>query len=215
MTQQLNTFSRHVLLPFVIFVILGPCIPSLWFFVESKDALQTNIASQLGACLHKTFEENTGFDHLHKLYDSLSCVSQNNNGKRLLYNINEPAAARLNASMRFLQDLSKKVQQLSAKFQRVNITKCCQNSTFSTEFSDRLRSSVDLTKGCYISESSEDSEDRFKLKTALVSGFQENFNQSSVVAWQYYGSINGEYLQYPANERYCDGNTSQFDPRFK
>ena len=214
MTLQLSTFSRHVFLPFVIFVILGPCIPSLWFFVESKDT-QANLANQLAICLHKTFEENTGFNHLHKLYDSLSCVSQNNYGKRLLHNITEPAAARLNTSMRFLQDLSKKVQQLSSKFQRINVTKCCQNSTFPTQFSDRLRSSVDLTKGCSISESSRDSEDSFKLNSALESGFQENFNESSVVAWQYYGSINGEYLQYPANERYCDGSTSQFDPRFK
>lgn len=214
MTLQLSTFSRHVFLLFVIFVILGPCIPSLWFFVESKDT-QANLANQLAICLHKTFEENTGFKHLHKLYDSLSCVSQNNYGKRLLHNITEPAAARLNTSMTFLQDLSKKVQQLSSKFQRINVTKCCQNSTLPTEFSDRLRSSVDLSKGCSISESSQDSQDSFQLNSALESGFQENFNESSVVAWQYYGSINGEYLQYPANERYCDGSTSQFDPRFK
>ena len=213
MTLELNTFSRHVILLFVIFVILSPS--SLWFFVESKDT-QANLANQLAICLHKTFEENTGFDHLHKVYDSLSCVSQNNYGKRLLHNITEPAAARLNTSMSFLHDLSKKMRQLSSKFQRVNVTKCCQNLTLPIEFSDRLRSSVDLTKGCSITESSQDSEDSFKLQSAaLVSGFQENFNKSSVVAWQYYGSINGEYLQYPANERYCDGSTSQFDPRFK
>ena len=216
-----TTFSRQVLLP-LIFVILGGIIQSSPFFVESKDA-QVNFADQLAVCLHRAFEENTGFDQLHKLYNSLSCVNRNDPGKHFLHNITEAAAVRLNASKGFLHNLSKTVQQ-RPRFRggnATNYTNCCQeNSTdFSTEFSDRVRFSVDLKKGCSIrqySQGSLDSEDSYELNTELLSSFQENFDKSPLVAWQYFGSINGEYLQYPANARYCEGTSSQrFDPRFR
>lgn len=200
---------------------LGPSVPSLWLAVESKNT-PANVASQLSVCLHKAFQQNTGFDHLNKLYDCLPRVSQDTDGRRLLYNITEPAAGRLNTSMKFLQNLSKRVaQQLSSteSAQRVNLTKCCQLNAngLLTQFNDRLRSSVDLTKGCSISESASQNteEDSFKLNSELLKEFQENFNKSSFVVWQYYGSVNGEYLQYPGNTRYCDSSTPQFDPRFK
>lgn len=216
----MTTVSRQGPLP-LIFVILGGIIQSSPFFVESKDA-QVNFADQLAVCLHRAFEENSGFNQLHKLYNSLSCVNRNDHGKQFLHNITEAAAVRLNASKGFLHNLSKKVQQLSSKFQggnTTNYTSCCQeNSTdFSPVFSDRVRSSVDLRKGCFIRQYSQgplDSEDSYELNTELLSSFQEMFDKSSLVAWQYFGSINGEYLQYPVNARYCEGS-SQFDPRFR
>ena len=213
--MALNSFVTKVLSFSVIFVILGPSIAS-GIFVESKEN-QRNAASQLAVRLHKAFDENTGFYHLHKLYSYLSCVNQNFDGKRWLHNVTEHAEVRLNTSMRFLQDLKKRVQQLLSNVRRENVTKCCRDNLNATlaQFNDRLLSSVDLTKGCFVGETSEISQDSVILHSELLNGFQRNFNKSSVVAWQYYGSVNGEYLQYPANTRYCDGSNSQFDPRFR
>ena len=215
--MMLNSSSRQFVTLLLTFVIMGPSAPSSVSFVESKTDALTNVASQLAVCLHKAFEENTGFNHLHKVYDSLCCVNRDTDARQLLYNVTEPAAARLETSMRLLQDLSKKVQRRTSISHIVNVTQCCQENSNSslTHFSERLHSSVDLTRGCSIRENSQDSENSFTLNSEILNGFQENFNKSSEVAWQYYGSINGEYLQYPANTRHCEGSTSQFDPRFK
>ncbi|KAL9972842.1 hypothetical protein ACROYT_G019223 [Oculina patagonica] len=210
-----NSLFKQVVTVFVIFVILSNSDLS---FVAG--AAQTNAAAkQLADCLHEVLERNLGFNHLQKLYDSLSCASQDIDLSRLLNSITEPAAARLNASVKVLKDLSKNVQQLSSETKKANVTKCCRgrnDSSGSTHFSDKLRSFVDLTAGCSISQSTlQSAQNSSRLNSELLNGFRRNFNKSSVVAWQYYGSIDGEYVQYPADTRYCDGNTSQLDPRFK
>lgn len=212
-----NSFLKQVVTVFVISVILSNCDLSISLVAGTT---QTNAAAkQLADCLHEVFERNLGFNHLQKLYDSLSCANQDIDVSRLLNSITEPAAARLNASVKVLKDLSKKVQQLSSETEKVNITKCCRgrnDTSGSTHFSDKLRSIVDLTTGCYIRQSTlQSAQNSSRLNSDLLNGFRKNFNKSSVVAWQYYGSIDGEYVQYPADSRYCDGNTSQFDPRFK
>lgn len=183
------------------------------------DAAQTNTAAkQIADCLHEVFEKNLGFKHLQKLYDSLACAKQNDDTSKLLNSITEPAAARLNASVRVLKNLSKTLQQVSTETQKVNISRCCRglnDTSGSSHFSDKLRSLVDLSTGCSITKSTLQSTDINSRYNELLGGFKRNFNRSSVAAWQYYGSIDGEYLQYPASTRYCNGNTSDFDPRFK
>ena len=183
-------------------------------------AVQTNTAAkQIADCLHEVFEKNLGFNHLQRLYDSLPCANQEVDASKLLHSITEAAAARLNASARVLKDLSRTLQQVSSGTQKVNITRCCRGlngTSGSYHFSDKLRSPVDLSTGCSITQSSlQSAQNNSRLNNELLNGFKRNFNKSSVVAWQYYGSIDGEYLQYPASIRYCNGNTSDFDPRFK
>ena len=183
------------------------------------DAAQTNTAAkQIADCLHEVFEKNLGFKHLQKLYDSLSCAKQSDDTSKLLNSIIEPAAARLNASVRVLKNLSRRLQQVSTATQKVNISRCCRglnDTSGSSHFSDKLRSLVDLSTGCSITQSTLQSTDNNSRYNELLGGFKRNFNRSSVVAWQHYGSIAGEYLQFPASTRYCNGNTSDFDPRFK
>ena len=183
-------------------------------------AAKTNAAAkQIADCLHEVFEKNLGFKHLQKLYDSLSCADRDDDATTLLHSITEPAAARLNASVRVLKDLSRRLQQVSTETQKVNISRCCRGlngTSGSSHFNDKLRSLVDLSTGCSITQSPlQSSQNNSRLNNELLNGFKRNFNRSSVVAWQYYGSIDGEYLQYPASTRYCNGNTSDFDPRFK
>lgn len=183
-------------------------------------AAQTNTAAkQIADCLHGVFEKNLGFKHLQKLYDSLSCANQDDDASKLLHSITEPATARLNASVRVLKDLSRTLQQVSIETQKVNISRCCcglNDTSGSSHFSDKFRSVVNLSTGCSITQSPlQSSQNNSRLNNELLNGFTRNFNSSSVVAWQYYGSIDGEYLQYPASTRYCNGNTSNFDPRFK
>ena len=183
-------------------------------------AAQTSTAAkQIAECLHEVFEKNLGFKHLQKLYDSLSCTNQDDDATKLLHSITEPAAARLNASVRVLKDLSRRLQQVSTETRKVNISRCCRGlngTSGSSHFNDKLRSLVDLSTGCSITQSPlQSSQNNSRLNNELLNGFKRNFNRSSVVAWQYYGSIDGEYLQYPASTRYCNGNTSDFDPRFK
>lgn len=216
---MIDSFVKQLVPIAVIIVILRVSDISLSFAVGST---QTNVAAkQIADCMHEVFEINLGFNRLQKLYDSLSCVNQDTDIKRLLYSITEPAAARLNASVRFLQDLSNKVQKFSSEtHHHVNDTQCCRglnDTSGSTIFSDRLRSLVDLTTGCSIRQLAfNGSQESFKLNNELSNGFKDNFHKSSVVAWQYYGSVDGEYVQYPANTRYCEGSTSvQLDPRFK
>lgn len=212
-----NSFLKQLFTVFVISVILGNRDLSISLVAGTA---QTNAAAkQLADCLHEVFERNLGFNHLQKLYDSLSCANQDIDVSRLLYSITQHAADRLDTSVRVLKDLSKKVRELSWETQNVNITKCClgRNETSNaTHFSDKLRSFVDLTTGCSIRQSTlQSAQNSSRLNSELLKGFRRNFNKSSLVAWQYYGSIDGEYVQYPADTRYCDGSTSQFDPRFK
>lgn len=210
-----NSFLKHYFTVFIIFVLL--CTSNLSISLAVGTAQTQAAAKQLADCLHEVFERNLGFNHLQKLYDSLSCANEDIDLSRLLYSITEPAAARLNVSRSFLKDHVKKVQPLSSETQQVNSTStCCRqmnDTNGSTHFNDKFRSVVDLTTGCSIAQST--LQESSRLNSELLNGFRRNFNKSPVVAWQYYGSIDGEYVQYPANTRYCDGNTSQFDPRFK
>lgn len=182
---------------------------------------QTNAAAQqIAHRLHEVFEKNLGFNRLQSLYDSLSCVNQTTDVKRLLNSITDPAAARLNASVKFLQELSATLHQLSSKTHHENVTECCKylnGTSVTTFFSERLRSLVDTTTGCSIKHSALSGErESFILNAELSKRFKDNFKGSPVVAWQYYGSIDGEYVQYPGNTRHCEGTSSaQFDPRFK
>lgn len=213
-----NSFFKQVVTVFVSSMIL---FNSDLYISRVAGAAQTNntAAKQIADCLHEVFEKNLAFKHLQKLYDSLSCANQDVDALKLLYSITEPVSVRLNASVRVLKDLSGKLQQVSSETQKVNITKCCRGlnvTSGSSYFSDKLRSFVDLTTACSIRQSAiQSAQNNSRLNNELLNGFKRNFNKSSVVAWQYYGSIDGEYLQYPASTRYCDGNTSNFDPRFK
>lgn len=204
--------SIRVPLLLVSLIILGSNMSPFLLLAQCKGT-KMDLAGQLANCLHDAFRKNAGIDYLHRLYDSLSCVHQDNNGKTLLENITKPAVDRLNSTMKFLQDLKKNLQQFSSKSQRTNVSYCCQENAKS--FDKRVLSSVDLSQGCTISESYEVTDGDLTFNNEVLSGFQKNFNKSSFVSWQYYGSVNGEYLQYPSNQRHCDGNSSKFDPRFK
>lgn len=212
-----NSFLKQVVTAFVSSMIL---LNSDLSIPPVTDAAQTNTAAkQIADCLHEVFEKNLGFKHLQKLYDSLSCANQDVDASKLLHSITESASARLNASVRVLKDHSRRLQQVSSETQKVNIVRCCRglnDTSGSSHFSDKLRSLVDLSTGCSITQSSlQSAQNNSRLNNELLNGFKRNFNKSSIVAWQYYGSIDGEYLQYPASTRYCNGNTSNFDPRFK
>ena len=212
-----NVFLKQVVTVFLSSMILFNSDLST---LPVTGAAQTSTAAkQIAECLHEVFEKNLGFKHLQKLYDSLSCTNQDDDATKLLHSITEPAAARLNASVRVLKDLSRRLQQVSTETQKVNISRCCRGlngTSGSSHFNDKLRSLVDLSTGCSITQSPlQSSQNNSRLNNELLNGFKRNLNRSSVVAWQYYGSIDGEYLQYPASTRYCNGNTSDFDPRFK
>ncbi|XP_068702229.1 VWFA and cache domain-containing protein 1-like isoform X1 [Montipora foliosa] len=204
--------------PFLIsFIVLGPYTVSFSLLLAQWTGTQANLASQLADSFQEAFVKNTGFDYLHTVYDSLPCVYQDNYGKQLLENITKPARDRLNTVITFLQNLNENLQHISSKYQLSNVSCCCQGNEPSslTVFHDRLQSFVNLWKGCTISESYQGSQDDLRFNSELLNGFRENFNKSVLVSWQYYGSINGEYLQYPSNKRHCEGNASNLDPRFK
>ena len=212
-----NSFLKQVVTVYVSSMILlksDLCIPPVTCAVQTNTA-----AKQIADCLHQVFEKNLVFKHLQRLYDSLSCANQDVDASKLLHSITEAAAARLNASARVLKDLSRRLQQVSSGTQKVNIARCCRvlnDTSGSSQFSNKLRSLVDLSTGCSITQSSlQSAQNNSRLNIEVLNGFKRNFNKSSVVAWQYYGSIDGEYLQYPASTRFCNGNTSNFDPRFK
>ena len=212
-----NSFLKQVVTVFVSSMILFNSGLSI---LPTTGAAQTNTAAkQMADRLHEVFEKNLGFKHLQKLYDSLSCVNQDVDASKLLHSITDPAAVRFNASVRVLKDLITSLQQVSSETKKVNIASCCRglnDTSGSFHFSDKLRSLVDLSTGCSIRQSAlQSAHNNSRLNNELLNGFKRNFNKSLVVAWQYYGSIDGEYLQYPASKRYCDGNTSSFDPRFK
>ena len=154
---------------------------------------------------------------LHKLYKNFSCVARDTDGQQLLRNITKHAEARINSSRRFLQGLRERMQLPSADSLQGNVIGCCRENSdvLRIQFNERVRSFVDLTKGCFIRDSSGTSQDNVEFSSELLSFYEGHFNESETVAWQYYGSIDGEYLQYPANTRYCGGNSLQFDPRFK
>lgn len=213
-----NSFLKQVVTVFVWSMILFNS--DLSSVTAVTGATSTNTAAkQISDSLHEVFEKNVGFKHLQKLYDTLSCANQNVNASKLLHSIIEPAAVRLKASVRVLKDLSRRLQQVSSETQKVNIAGCCRglnDTSGSSHFSDKLRSLVDLSTGCSIRQTAlQSAQNISRLNNELLSGFKKNFNRSSVVAWQYYGSIDGEYLQYPTSTRYCHGNSSNFDPRFK
>lgn len=208
----METSSIRVPLLLVSLIVLGSNI-SPFLLLAQCEGTNADPAGQLADSLHDAFRKNAGIDYLYRLYDSLSCVHQDNHGKTLLENITKPAVDRLNSTMKFLQDLERNLQQISSNFQRPNVSYCCQENA--TSFDERVLSSVDLKQGCTISESYQGTDGDLTFNSEVLSGFQKNFNKSSLVSWQYYGSINGEYLQYPSNQRHCDGTSSNFDPRFK
>ena len=208
----METSSIRVPLLLVSLIVLGSNISPFLLLAQCKGT-NADPAGQLADSLHDAFRKNAGIDYLYRLYDSLSCVHQDNYGKTLLENITKPAVDRLNSTMKFLQDLERNLQQISSNFQRSNVSYCCQENA--TSFDERVLSSVDLKQGCTISESYQGTDGDLTFNSEVLSGFQKNFNKSSLVSWQYYGSINGEYLQYPSNQRHCDGTSSNFDPRFK
>lgn len=209
-----SSFRTGRVLPFFTIIAVLVVRPSQSWLVHE---VEKNSANRLATCLYKVFQQNTGFDMLHKLYKNFSCVARDTDGQQLLRNITKHAETRINNSRRFLQGLRERMQLPSADSLQGNVTGCCRENSnvLRIQFNERVRSFVDLTKGCFIRDSSGTSQDNVEFSSELFGFYEGHFNESETVAWQYYGSIDGEYLQYPANTRYCGGNSLQFDPRFK
>ena len=178
------------------------------FFTPAAGIADASIkAKVIARSLHDSFEDNLGFSYLQTLYDSLHCVKKDLNAKTVLRKLVQPATARLQVFSTALQKYNIVAENVSVVTGKENIaTDCCR--TTSTHYSDRFHASVDLSSACVVNKGNG------SLVMELVGGFSKTLNDSSDVLWQYYGSIDGEYLQFPASRRYCNGSSSQFDPRF-
>lgn len=175
-------------------------------------------AEKISQELHGILEQNTGKQQLEKAYKTTSCSSVTKEKpdtflRGLVLSIekrfNDTQTALLHSKVSVSSHGTGNITQGKVE---TSVQDCCTNIQRPLPYVARFRAEVNTSVACeniHVSPSYNKTK-----KKHIFSTFRSNFKVSSAVSWQYFGSSQGNYLQFPSSSRVCN-STNAFDPRFK
>ena len=175
---------------------------------EDKNRVE-NWAEQLSLEINDVLEKNFGLTKFQSLIDQASYHTIATQGSELLNNISIAVDRKLRDVLRTLISnkvlLETELLQKARPFKTVN---CC-GSRGKLRYDARFRENIDRNSSCVITSGGNS-----YLTSSLEESYKRNVLSSKAIKWQYFGSSNGSYHQYPRSEHRCD-KEEIFDPRLR
>ncbi|XP_048589597.1 VWFA and cache domain-containing protein 1 isoform X2 [Nematostella vectensis] len=170
------------------------------------------LASQVSAQLHATFESNLHAAKLQTLYQNVEFSNApSTNPHDILQAIARGIEHKFNETINAL--LNAKTALTNTGASNTRIIECCAMPAIArANYSYRFRAMLNTSVACKTRNPKDSG--IIQGENSLVKTFRNNLVDSSVISWQYFGTSTGNYLQFPASGKVCNGSSS-FDPRFQ
>ncbi|XP_028405667.1 uncharacterized protein LOC114528242 isoform X2 [Dendronephthya gigantea] len=165
-------------------------------------------AEQLSIKLETILEKNFGLRKFHKLIDEALFKTTSLQATELLDNISIAVDGKLQEVLKTL--ISNKMfleSELHQKHRSYTSAQPCCGSRSNLRYDARFRSSVDRNSSCVITNGANS-----YFTSSLEKNYKTNILSSKTIKWQYFGSSNGSYHQYPSSQQHCLENEI-FDPQ--
>lgn len=159
---------------------------------------------------NNVWEKYSGLMHFKHLVNEASYETKSIQGCELLKNISIDIDKNLQDVIRSLL-LNKLMLESEYRLQKNTSSKivdCCSSDVIK-RYDARFGINVNRSKSCALSPS----KDQF-LTSAQEKNYKKNILSTKALTWQYFGSSQGEYHEYPASSRKCH-KTKKFDPRLR
>lgn len=166
-------------------------------------------AQQVSREMESVFQKSIGLIKYQRLIDRASYQMMSSKGSVLLSSISSDADKKLGDALRTLISNKASLETLGKDRQAFKIVDCCMSRNISI-YDERFRTYVDRNSSCV-----DPSRDTSHLSSTLVEKYKSNVLSSKAIKWQYFGSTNGSYHQYPASGRRCIKEGAIFDPRLR
>jgi hypothetical protein len=166
-------------------------------------------AEQFSVSVNNVLEKNSGLLEYQNLVDQASYRTISTQGSEFLNNISIAVDRKLQDILRTL--ISNKVKleaQLLEKDRSFKAVNCC-DSRGKLRYDGRFRDNIDRNSSCVILSRGDS-----YLTSSLEKDYKLNVLSSNAIKWQYFGSSNGSYHQYPRSEHHCSKDGT-FDPRLR
>ncbi|CAB4030977.1 Hypothetical predicted protein [Paramuricea clavata] len=166
-------------------------------------------AEQLSFEVNNVLEKNFGLTKFQSLIDQALYQRISSQGSELLNNISIAVDEKLQDVLRTL--ISNKVlleTELILKDRPFRTVNCCDRRG-KLRYDASFRSNVDRNSSCVLPPRGNS-----YLTSRLEENYKRNVLTSKAIKWQYFGSNNGSYHQYPRSEHRC-AKEEIFDPRLR
>ena len=166
-------------------------------------------AEQFSLEVNNIVNRNSGVAKFQSLVDQASYHTISIQGNELLNNISTGIDEKLKDVVRTMISnkllLESEFLQNDQSFRTVD---CCA-SRDKLRYDARFKNNVDTNSSCVIAPGG-----NTYLTSSLEDNYKRNVLTSSAIKWQYFGSRNGFYHQYPSSEHLCS-KEEKFDPRLR
>ena len=166
-------------------------------------------AEQLSREVKNVMEKNSGLTKFQSLIDQASYHTFTAQGNELLNNISIGVDEKLEDVVRTL--ISNKLlleSEFLQKDRSFSTVDCCA-SRGKLRYDARFRNNVETNSSCVITPGG-----NTHLTARLQDNYKRNVLSSKAIKWQYFGSRDGSYHQYPSSEQRCS-KQEKFDPRLR
>lgn len=183
--------------------------------IPAKSSIQQNSAKierwaeQLSFEVNNALEKNFGLATFQNLIKQALCNINSVHGSEFLNNISVAVDGKLQDVLRTL--ISNKLVIESESLQKgrtIKAVSCCGSSAKLRD-NARFRNNVDRNLSCVITTGVNS-----YLTESLEVNYKRNVVSSKAIKWQYFGSSQGSYHQYPGSEHHCS-DEEVFDPRLR
>eukprot|EP00058_Branchiostoma_floridae_P028143 XP_002613634.1 hypothetical protein BRAFLDRAFT_93675 [Branchiostoma floridae] len=193
---------------FIVFLMLLTALPILCFADLSTAPITTDWIPRVSRKMVKFAESQTGALQLGKAYDEkLNFTEIQIDGKAQLHLLTQAAGDRLKKCREILERNKAEIEASHAQGPTggAPASDCCDNLG-QLEYDPRFLQQIINDSCATFTAGNGDNTVRPNVYDIMKS----NIHEMSGVTWQYYGAKEGEYHQFPKNDRSCEGNDHRF-----
>ncbi|XP_078595850.1 uncharacterized protein LOC144872951 isoform X2 [Branchiostoma floridae x Branchiostoma japonicum] len=192
----------------VVFLVLLAVLPSLCVADLSTAPITTDWIPRVSRKMVKFAESQTGALQLAKAYDErLNFTEIQIDGVAQLHLLTQAAGDRLKKCREILERNKAEIEASHAQGPTggAPASDCCDNLG-QLEYDPRfLQQIVNDSCATFTAGTGDNT-----VRPHVFDTMKSNIHEMSGVTWQYYGAKEGEYHQFPKNDRSCEGNDHRF-----
>ncbi|EDO48211.1 predicted protein [Nematostella vectensis] len=192
-------------------VILGVLL-MLYLIKDTSTTLQT-APGELAKKLAELAINGLGTSEMQGYYDKLTFKSLDLNGNSILNDLATRFANKLQTKVTIARKIKDAVEVSYAKSATVTSrTECCKADTRWLKYDSRFRTKVNLDEMCVIISGAASSNPK-QLQDNVLQTMKQNIENNPTLTWQYFGSEEGLYTNYPMIRD--SSSCSSYDPRYR
>ncbi|KAI8511660.1 hypothetical protein Bbelb_107600 [Branchiostoma belcheri] len=189
----------------LIVVVFLATLPCLCLTDLSTAPITTTWIPKISRKMVKFAESQTGALQLVKAYDEkLNFTEIQIDGETQLHLLTQAAGDRLKKCREILHRNKAEIEASHAQGPAggASASDCCDNLG-QLEYDPRFLQQI-------VNDSCATFTDATKIRPNVYDTMKSNIHEMSGATWQYYGAKEGEYHQFPKNDRSCEGNDHRF-----